>query len=73
MPSVSRGYARVAVLATSVSLLAGVAAGCSTTQEKAEKQQARAEHILEARKERQAKKRRHKHGKSGKHEGGSKQ
>ena len=35
-------YARVAVLAASVCLLAGVAAGCSTTQEKAEKQKAAA-------------------------------
>jgi hypothetical protein len=63
--SVSRGYARVAALVTSLSLLAGFAAGCSTTQEKAEKQKARAEHILEARKERQDRKKKQKHGKQG--------
>ena len=76
MLSASRGYARVAVLVTSVSLLAGVAAGCSTTQEKAEKQKARAEHILEARKQREEAKKAKKGGKSGKdkkHEGGSTQ
>jgi len=37
-------------------MLAGAAAGCSTTQEKAERQQARAQHILEARKQRQKQK-----------------
>jgi hypothetical protein len=57
----------VAALVTSFSLLAGVAAGCSTTQEKAEVQKARAEHILGARKERQDRKKVQKHGKS-KHE-----
>jgi F0F1-type ATP synthase epsilon subunit len=71
--SVSRGYARVAALVTSLSLLAGAATGCSTTQEKAEKQKARAEHILEARKQREDAKKAKKHGKSGKDEGGSKQ
>ncbi|HSS32107.1 MAG TPA: hypothetical protein VLL27_02365 [Solirubrobacterales bacterium] len=55
----------MAVVITSLSLLAGAAAGCSTTQEKAEKQQARAEHILGARKERQDQKKKQKHGKSG--------
>jgi hypothetical protein len=55
----------VAVIATALSLLAGAAAGCSTTQEKAEKQQARAEHILNARKERQDRKKKEKHSKSG--------
>ena len=43
-----------------MALLAGTAAGCSTTQEKAERAQARATHILEARAERQQRK----HGKS---------
>ncbi len=53
MPSVSRNSARLGVLAVCGLLLTGAAAGCSTTQEKAEIQQARAEHILEARAERQ--------------------
>jgi hypothetical protein len=57
VPSVSRHSARLGVLAVSLSLLAGVASGCSTTQEKAERQQARAKHILEARAARQSKKR----------------
>ena len=56
MPSVSRHGTRLGVLAASLSLLAGVASGCSTTQEKAERQQARAKHILDARAERQRKK-----------------
>jgi hypothetical protein len=51
--SVSRQIVRFAVLAACASLLAGAAAGCSTTQEKAERQQARAKHILDARAERQ--------------------
>jgi len=50
--SASRQIVRFAVLAACGVLLAGVAAGCSTTQEKAQRQQARAKHILEARKER---------------------
>ena len=71
MLSVNRGQARLVVLVTSLSLLGGVAAGCSTTQEKAEKQKARAEHILGARKERQDKKQREKkNGKSGKQKQG---
>jgi regulator of protease activity HflC (stomatin/prohibitin superfamily) len=53
VPSVNRPLTRLAVLASSALLLGGVAAGCSTTQEKAERQQARAKHILEARAERQ--------------------
>jgi hypothetical protein len=53
VPSVSRHATRLGVLAASASLLAGAVAGCSTTQEKAERQQARAKHILEARAERQ--------------------
>ncbi len=53
MPSASRRPTRLAVLAACGALLTGAATGCSTTQEKAERQQARAKHILEARKERQ--------------------
>ena len=63
--SASRGKARPAVLVTCLALFAGVAAGCSTTQEKAEKQQARAEHILDARAQRQQAKKQKQHGKSG--------
>jgi hypothetical protein len=68
VPSVSRHLARVAVLAACGLLLIGVASGCSTTQEKAERQQARATHILEARAERQKKR---KHDRSKKHQDGS--
>jgi hypothetical protein len=57
VPSVSRHLAHLGVLAACASLLAGAAAGCSTTQEKAERQQARAKHILDARAERQKHKR----------------
>jgi hypothetical protein len=60
VPSVSRQIARLAVLGACAALLAGAAAGCSTTQEKAERQQAQAKHILDARAERQQKR---KHGK----------
>ena len=56
MPSASRNHVRLGVLAASVALLAGAASGCSTTQEKAERAQARATHILDARAERQRKK-----------------
>lgn len=59
MPSVSRHSTRFGVLAACGLLLTGAAAGCSTTQEKAEKQQAQSRHILEARAERQ----KHKHDK----------
>jgi hypothetical protein len=64
------------VLVTCFSLLAGAVAGCSTTQEKAERQQARAKHILGARAERQKQKK--KKGEKGRssqgkdHAGGSK-
>jgi uncharacterized lipoprotein len=44
---------RVGVLAVCGLLLVGALAGCSTTQEKAAHQQARAKHILEARAKRQ--------------------
>ena len=53
MPSVKRHTPRLAVLAVGASLLGGAASGCSTTQEKAERQQARAKHILDARAARQ--------------------
>ncbi|HEY4778638.1 MAG TPA: hypothetical protein VIH47_03480 [Solirubrobacterales bacterium] len=59
MPSVSRHISRLGALAACSLLLLGVASGCSTTQEKAEKQQAQSKHILEARAERQ----KHKHDK----------
>ena len=56
MPSVSRHSARLGVLAVCGLLLTGAATGCSTTQEKAEKQQAQSKHILEARAKRQKQK-----------------
>ncbi len=72
MPSVSRHLPRAAALLACGLLLIGVASGCSTTQEKAERQQARATHILEARAERQ--KQKHEHHKSKKrHDGSPKQ
>jgi hypothetical protein len=58
VPSVSRQLPRLGVLGICGSLLLGGLAGCTTTQEKAERAQARATHILEARAERQ-KKRKH--------------
>jgi len=59
VPSVSHRISRFGALAACGLLLLGVASGCSTTQEKAEKQQAQAKHILDARAERQ-KHRKHK-------------
>jgi hypothetical protein len=53
VPSASRQISRLGALAVCGLLLLGVASGCSTTQEKAERQQARSKHILEARAERQ--------------------
>ena len=58
MPSVNRHIARLGLLAVCGLLLSGAAGGCSTTQEKAEIQQARAKHILDARAERQKEKKR---------------
>ena len=52
MPSVSRNSIRAAALASGALLLAGAAAGCSTTQEKAAAKRAEAQRILEARKHR---------------------
>lgn len=69
MLSASPIIVRGAIVASCLALLGAGAAGCSTTQEKAEHQKARADHILKARAEREkANKKKHKkdHGK-GKH------
>jgi hypothetical protein len=66
VPSVSRQLTRLSALGACTALLAGAAAGCSTTQEKAEIQQAQAKHILDARAERQKKKGKHDKDKPGK-------
>jgi hypothetical protein len=62
--------ARSAALAACLALIGVGAAGCSTTQEKAAKQQARATHILKARAERhmakKGREKRQKHHKEGK-------
>lgn len=55
MPSVS-AHIRVAALAVCLVLIGAAFGGCETTQEKAEKQQARATHILKARDERRREK-----------------
>ena len=56
MPSARRPTPiRLAVLGVCGLLLLGAASGCSTTQEKAERQQAQAKRILEARDKRQRK------------------
>jgi hypothetical protein len=65
VPSASHHTPRLAALALCGALLLGTASGCSTTEEKAEHQQARAKHILEARAARQRKKK-HEHDKPGK-------
>jgi hypothetical protein len=64
VPSVSPRIPRLGALAVCGLLLSGAAAGCSTTQEKAETQQAQAKHILDARAARQ--KHRHDKDKPGK-------
>jgi hypothetical protein len=51
--SASRHMSRVGILAVCGLLLVGAFAGCTTTQEKAARQQARSKHILEAREQRQ--------------------
>ena len=51
-----RPLARAAVLAACLMLIGAGAAGCETTQEKAEKQQARATQILKERDRRQREK-----------------
>ncbi len=53
MRSASGHLARLGVLAVCGLLLAGALVGCSTTQEKAAKQQAQSKRILEAREQRQ--------------------
>jgi len=60
VPSVSRHSTRLGALAVCGLLLVGAASGCSTTQEKAEIQQAQAKHILEARDKRQKQKKKDK-------------
>jgi hypothetical protein len=60
VPSVSPSIGRLPALAACVCLLAAGTAGCSTTQEKAEIQKAKAEHILNARAGREKAKKRHK-------------
>jgi uncharacterized protein HemX len=62
VPSVSPPLARSAAVAACAALLGAGAAGCSTTQEKAEHQRAESKRILEAREQRQ--KRKHQQGKS---------
>jgi uncharacterized protein HemX len=66
--SVSRTLGRPLAVAACVCLLGAGAAGCSTTQEKAEIQKAKSEHILKARAEREkaqkAAKQKHQNGKS---------
>lgn len=52
MPSAKRQAARLGLLATCATLLAGSLAGCTTTQEKAAAHKAEAERILDAREER---------------------
>jgi uncharacterized protein HemX len=65
VPSVNP-LTRAVALAACVAVIGAGAAGCETTQEKAEKQQARATHILKARAERQKEKKKQ-HQKSKKH------
>lgn len=61
MRSASPPFLRPVATAACVCLLGAGAAGCSTTQEKAEAQKARAEHILKARAERQKARKQAKH------------
>ena len=56
MPSASRNPVRLGALGACLALLGGAASGCSTTQEKAEAQQARAQHILDQRAKRKQRK-----------------
>lgn len=66
MPSASPRPTRLAVFAIAGLLLIGGVAGCSTTQEKAEIQQAQAKRILDARAKRQQRKHKSKHNDPGK-------
>ena len=59
-------------LAACLALIGAGAAGCETTQEKAEKQQARATHILEAREERRKEKKKQREKSKKHHEKGKK-
>jgi len=70
VPSASRQIPRIAVLGACAALLGGTVAGCSTTQEKAEKQQAESKRILDARAKRQQAKQ-DENSKPGKNEKGS--
>jgi hypothetical protein len=70
VPSASHQIPRLAVLGACAALLGGVATGCSTTQEKAERQQAESKRILDARAKRQQAKKDEK-SKPGKNEKGS--
>jgi hypothetical protein len=63
--SVSRYIPRAGVLAVCALLIAGALTGCTTTQEKAARQQARSKRILEAR-ERKHEHRAHHERRSGK-------
>ena len=58
MRSVSRQLLRPAAVVACVCLLGAGAVGCSTTQEKAEHQKAKSEHILKAQAERKKAKQR---------------
>jgi uncharacterized protein YaiL (DUF2058 family) len=60
VPSVSRQITRLVVLGACAALLAGAAAGCSTTQDKAKAQQAESKRFLEAREARRERKQKHK-------------
>jgi hypothetical protein len=53
VPSASPHLSRLGLAVICGALLAALAGGCSTTQEKAQHQKVRAEHILEARAKRQ--------------------
>jgi uncharacterized protein HemX len=65
-----RPLARSAAIAACLALIGAGAAGCETTQEKAEKQQARATHILKERAKRQKHKNEARKKSSKHHEGG---
>jgi hypothetical protein len=64
-----RPLVRSAAVAACLVLIGAGAAGCETTQEKADKQQARATHILKARAERQKQKKEHRKAKKHHEEG----
>ena len=75
MRSASQTYLRPLAVGACVCLLGAGAAGCSTTQEKAEHQKAKAEHIIkaqEAKAKQEQKKQKEKHHKKHKNQGKSK-